>query len=81
MGIKSFETGVFLVQKFDQGSADCVQFFYQKRTLTRRPLALEYFTPTKFSKKCFNNTKEMQYDYRTKILRKIQVSKNIFLRN
>ena len=74
MGIKNFETGI-LVEKFDPGSAIYVEFFFQKRTLTRRPLALDYFKPTKFSKKCFNNTKEMQYDYRTKFLRKIQVSK------
>ena len=49
MGIKNFVTGV-LVQKFDQGSENCVQVFFQKRTLTRRPLALEFFTPTKFAK-------------------------------
>ena len=52
MGVKNFETGV-LVQKFDQGSANCVQFFFQKGTITRRPLALEYFTPTKFAKNVF----------------------------
>ena len=52
MGVKNFETGV-LVQKFDQGSANCVPFFFQQRTLTRRPLALEYFTPTKFAKNLF----------------------------
>ena len=52
MGVKKFETGV-LVQKFDQGSANCVQFFFQKGTLTRRTLALEFFTPTKFAKNVF----------------------------
>ena len=52
MGIKNFETGV-LVEKLDQGSADCVQFFFQKRTLTRCPLALECFTSTKFAKNVF----------------------------
>ena len=52
MGVKNFETGV-LVQKFDQGIANCVHFFFQKRTITRRPLALECFTPTKFAKTVF----------------------------
>ena len=52
MGVKNFETGV-LVQKFHQGSAKCVQFFFQKGKLTRRPVALEYFTPTKFAKNVF----------------------------
>ena len=52
MGIKNFETGV-LVEKFGQGSAIYVEFFLQKRTLTRRPLALEYFTSTKFAKNVF----------------------------
>ena len=52
MGVKNFETGV-MVQKCDQGSANCVQFFFQKGTITRRPLALEYFTPTKFAKNVF----------------------------
>ena len=79
MGIKNFETGV-LVQKFDRGSANCVNFFSQKRLLTRRPLSLEHFTQTKFAKKCFYNTKEMHYDYRTKFSRKIQSSKKHFSR-
>ena len=81
MGVKNFETGV-LVEKFDQGSAICVQFFFQKRTLTRRPLALEYFTPTKFAKNVFfYKTKEMQFDHRIKFLRKMQMSKKPFLRH
>ena len=78
MDVENFETGV-LVQKFHQGSAIYVHFF-QKRTLARLPLALEFFTPTNLLKMCFYNTKEMQFDHRIKFLRKIQMSKKPFLR-
>ena len=34
MGIKNFETGV-LVEKLDQESADCVQFFFSKAHINK----------------------------------------------
>ena len=51
MGIKNFETGV-LVQKFDQGSANCVHFF-SKAHINKTSASTGTFYTEKFAKIVF----------------------------